>query len=370
MTHRIVHVIPTLDRGGAEKQLTLLAAGLPRDRFDVHVCALTRGGPLAEPLRAAGIPVHVIGKRWKVDPAAYWRLRRLLCRLRPDLVHTWLFAANCYGRQAAMSVGVPHIVCGERCVDPWKAWYELALDRRLARRTDVVVTNSSGVVDFYARQGIPPDLFRVIPNGVEQHNAPEAVLDRAALSAQLRIPGEARFVGTVGRLWPQKGHKDLIWAEELLRVVRTDVHLLIVGDGPLLSRLIRWRDRVGVSDHVHFLGHREDVPRLLPLLSCFWLGSSYEGQSNSVMEAMCCGLPVVATDIPGNRDLVVDGQTGFLVPQGDHAAFVRATLGLLDNPSQARSFGEAGRRRMREEFTVQKMIDRHVALYDQVLAGS
>lgn len=103
MTDRIVQIIPTLDQGGAEKQLTLLAANLPRDLFEVHVCTLTHGGPLEQPLRGHDIPIHSINKSWKLDPPAYWRLRNLLCRLKPQLVHTWIFAANSYGRQAAIA---------------------------------------------------------------------------------------------------------------------------------------------------------------------------------------------------------------------------------------------------------------------------
>src|SRR5688572_13146562 len=101
MPIRVLLVIPTLVRGGAEKQLVLLAKGLPRGEFDVHVCVLTHTGPLEADLQAAGIPVTHIGKRWKLDPLAYWRLKREIERLRPDIVHTWLFAANSYGRQAA-----------------------------------------------------------------------------------------------------------------------------------------------------------------------------------------------------------------------------------------------------------------------------
>ena len=166
MPIRLLLVIPTLVRGGAEKQLVLLAAGLPRDEFDVQVAVLTRTGPWEAALRQAGIPVHVIGKRWKLDPFAYWRLRRLMKQLRPDIVHTWLFAANAYGRQAAWAAGVKHIVAGERCVDPWKNGLQLSIDRVLARRTERIVTNSSGVRDFYAGHGLPADKFTIIPNGV------------------------------------------------------------------------------------------------------------------------------------------------------------------------------------------------------------
>ena len=171
MTRRIMHIIPTLDRG-ARKQLVLLATRLPRQKYDVQVCTLTRSGPWAEALREAGIPVHAINKRWKVDPVAYWRLQKLVRHLCPELVHTWIFAANCYGRQAAFHAGVPHVMAGERCVDRWKVWHELAIDRYLARRTDRIVTNSSGVVDFYASHGLPAEKFVVIPNGIRATRRP------------------------------------------------------------------------------------------------------------------------------------------------------------------------------------------------------
>lgn len=363
---RILFIIPTLDRCGAEKQLTLLATGLPRDRFDVRVCALTRGGPLSEPLQAAGIPLTVIGKRLKIDPLAYWRLRRHIRQVAPDIVHTWIFAANAYGRWAAFSAGVRHVLAGERCVDPWKRAHELALDRYLARRTQRIVTNSTGVREFYVRHGIPGDKFEIIPNGIVPFVS-AAALDRESLLNELGLAPGVRLIAAVNRLWPQKRIKDLIWAADLLKVIRDDVHLLIIGDGPQRWRLERFRDQCEIADRVHFLGERSDVPRFLPHLDCLWLGSEYEGQSNALMEAMAAGLPVVASDIPGNRDLVVHGTTGFLVPVGDRAGFARWTNTLLEDEALARRLGQAGRERMRTEFSVERMIQRHVALYERML---
>ena len=361
---RVLHIIPTLDRSGAEKQLMLLATRLARDEFDPHVCVLSRSGPYEQDLKQAGVSVTVIGKHLKIDPAAFFRLKRHVASLRPDVVHTWLFAANSYGRAAALAAGVRHIVAAERCVDPWKVWHELAIDRWLAGRTDRIVVNSSGVRDFYVRHGLPVEKFVVIPNGIEPPGPSD--LTRGELLAELGMPPHVRLIGAVGRLWPQKRIKDLIWAADLLKVVRDDVHLLVIGDGPHRQRLEHFRRQVRIEDKVHFLGHRGDVPRLMPHFDALWLGSEYEGLPNAVMEAMIAGVPVVATDIAGNRDLVITGESGYLVPLGDRAAFGRQTNKLLDNPELAKRFGEAARRRMLTEFSVERMVERHVQLYREL----
>lgn len=364
---KIVHIIPTLVRGGAEKQLALLAAGLRASGWDVEVCVLTHGGPWATHLEQAGVPLTVLGKRFKIDLLAWWRLVRYLQRVRPQLVQTWLFAANSYGRAAALAARVPVIVASERSCDPWKASHELAIDRWLARATQRIVVNSSGVRDFYVGHGLPAEKFVVIPNAVEPAPAPN--VSREQFLCSLGLPPDARLIAAVNRLWPQKRVKDLIWAADLLRVVRDDVHLLIVGQGPQRARLERFCRQSELQDRVHFLGDRPDVPQLLAHCELLWLASGYEGLPNAVLEAMAAGIPVVATDLPGTRDLVVPGVTGYLVPVGDRAALAREALRLLESPELARRLGQAGRERAAQHFGLQAMLDRYEALYNELLAG-
>ncbi len=361
MTQRIVHIIPTMDRGGAEKQLCLLTENLSRDDFDVHVFLLTRDGPRGMDLRRAGIPVTLIGKRFKADPSALFRLRRELVRLKPDAVHTWLFAANSFGRAAAKWAGVPHIYASERCVDRWKTLSHFAVDRSLARWTDAITTNSSGVRDFYAGNGIDRDLFRIIPNGISTQSG--STIGRDEAFGRLRVDPKRKLVLAVGRLWPQKRYRDLIWAAELTATVREDTTLVIIGDGPQAGELLRHRDALTTPDRVRFAGHRDDVAELLPHADAFWIGSEYEGQSNSLIEAMQASVPVVASDIPGNRDLVVDGETGMLVKLGDAADFARKTLMILDDRDRALALGKAAKQRIATEFTVEKMVKGHADLY-------
>ena len=351
--------------------MCLLARGLPRERFDVHVCALTRGGPLAASLQEAGIHAHLIGKRWKLDPLALARLKKHIERLRPDLIHTWIFAADAYGRAAGMAAGVKHFVCGLRCGDPWKSGIELAIDRRLARRTDRIVANSPGVRDFYIRKGLPSEKMTVIPNAaipaqVSLSTSASSTRRRQILD-ELGLADNSRLIGIIGRFWPQKRIKDAIWATDLLKVVRDDVHLLVIGDGPQRQRLFKYRDQIEIADHVHFLGERSDVPRLLPHFDVLWSTSEYEGQSNAIMEAMSAGVPVVATDIPGSRDLVVEGETGYLVPVGDRAALARAAQRIIDNRELAEQLGQASRWRMATEFSLAAMIESYARLYGEVL---
>jgi glycosyltransferase involved in cell wall biosynthesis len=362
---RILHIIPTFDRAGAEKQLLVLARGLPRDEFDVHVCALTRGGPLREEFSAAGIPTTVIGKRLKADPVAFTRLVKHIRAVKPDLVHTWIFAAGSYGRVAAQMAGVPHVVAGEYCVDRWKSTWQWLVDRKLAERTDRFVTNSAAVRDFCAEHGLAAEKFAVIHNGVEPPRPSDVT--RQELLTELNCPPEAKLIGVVSRLWTQKRVKDLIWAADLLRVLHNNLRLLIIGDGPERSALERFARLASDLDHIRFLGHRDDVWRIMPHLDCFWNGSGYEGQPNAVMEAMAAGVPVVASDIPGNRELVVDGETGFLVPIAARAARARATDQIFTNPTLATRLGTAARQRMHDHFSVDQNIAAHAAMYREVV---
>lgn len=363
---RILQIIPSFDRAGAEKQFALLCAHLPRDQFDVHACALTRSGPYESLLRDADVPVTIVGKRFKVDPAAYRALKLLIARLKPDVVQTWLFAANAYGRAAALAGRVPVVIGCEQCADPWKRWHQLAIDRYLAGRSTRIIVNGSGVRDFYTRAGIPAEKFVLIPNGIPPH--PPSPLSRSELLCQLNLPADARLVANVARLWPQKRVRDVIWAAELLTVARDDVHVLIIGDGPERAALERFRNQVQLQRRVHFVGHRDDVPQLIEHLDVLWLASGYEGLPNILMEAMAAGVPVVATDIPGNRQLVTHGSTGFLVPVGDRAALAKFAFQILENPDQNTTLRENARREMLDKFPVDKMVDAHAALYRELLA--
>ena len=419
---KILEIIPTLDQSGAEKQLVLLASGLPKEQFDVRVAVLTRDGPLSQALREARIPYTVIGKRSKISLLALSRLKKEIRAFAPDLVHTWIFAANAYGRKAAIDCGVPKIVCGERCVDPWKGRLHFAIDRYLAKKTDCFAVNSDGIRDFYVRHGLPEEKFVMIPNavlpprpstisrreifdqlgivpsaGAKENAAIGGVtlsaagsastpLDRPAAEHTASPDGAAPLsdrqlrgpflIGMIARFWPQKRLDEAIFAAEELKFTGCDFHLLIFGDGPLRDNLLRYREELGIEDRVHLLGHRNDVWQFVPHFDLLWCTSAYEGQSNSILEAMACGVPVIASDIPGNRELVESGVTGTLITEFSdkfrrRTAFCKESFRLFqrENAAERLAMGRAAKARIEKEFSLELMISRYAALYRRLIEG-
>jgi glycosyltransferase involved in cell wall biosynthesis len=361
---RVLQLIPTLDRSGAEKQMVLLAKGLPRDRFQVEVAALTRLGPLEVELRAAGIPVALISKRFKYDPFALARLVRLIMARSFDVVQTWIFAANTYGRAAAHLAGVRVIVVAEMAADLWKGQFERFLDRRLSTWCDRLVGNSHAVVDFYREIGVPAERLAMIYSGAGDEEPPP--VDPAAIRASFGFEPDAPLVLFAGRLAEQKRVGDLLKAIDLVQHIQPDVRTLIAGDGPLRDRLAETAHAYDLNGRVRFLGHRDDVPQLLAAANLVVLPSAYEGLPNIVLEAMRFRKPVVATAAPGTTELVVDGQTGILVPVGDTKLLARAIRDIVRDPTLAHRMGEAGRARVEADFGADAMVAQFAALYEEL----
>jgi glycosyltransferase involved in cell wall biosynthesis len=359
---KVLQLIPTLDRSGAEKQMVMLAKGLPRDRFQVEVATLTRMGAFEAELVAAGIPVTAIGKRFKFDPLALARLARFLKVRRFDVVQTWIFAANTYGRVAARLAGVPVVVVAEMAVDMWKGRSERYFDRKLAPWCDRLVGNSHAVVDFYRGLGVPDDRLTMIYSGTEGEEPP--VIDRHAIRAEFGFEPEAPLVLFAGRLAEQKRVDDLLKAIDLLQHVQPEMRTLIVGEGPLRDRLLETANAFDLDGRVRFLGHRNDVPRLMAAADVIVLPSAYEGLPNVVLEAMMFRKPVVATAAPGTTEVVVDHETGVLVPVGNAMVLARAIRDLVRDPALAVRLGEAGRARVETHFRADTMVAQFADLYE------
>ncbi|MBI2195389.1 MAG: glycosyltransferase [Planctomycetes bacterium] len=355
---RIQYVISTLDRAGAEGQLSALLTRLDRERFEPHLFCLTRGGPLEEDIRGAGVPVAIAGKGGKLDPLPLLRLLRHLRRFRPQVLHTWMFTANAYGRAAGLLAGVPVRIASERAVDSWKTWPYRWTDRLLASTTHCIVANCAAVREFVRRQ-IPPAAARieVIPNGVDIHRFTPRVHGAA---------GEVVFC-SAGRLAAQK-RMDLV-LRALAQIPENPVRtrLRIAGEGPLGPELKALAAKLGVSGRVEWLGSVPDLAPVLASSDAFVLASDWEGMPNVVLEAMASGLPVAATAVDGTLELVRDGETGILIPPNSVPDLAAAIQRLAGSPDLRQNMGSSGRRRAESEFSMERMVQAYEALYERLL---
>ena len=359
----VLHLITELNVGGAEKSLAHLLAHLDRDRFSPTVACLYGGdGPIAGEIRAMNIPVIDLGvtAKWRWD--GFWRLYDLLRRECPTILHTWMFHANIPGRVLGRLAGVPIVINSEHTMAMERGW-RYWLNRITHPWTDQVICVSPQVADFFVDHvGIPRQKIIFIPNGVDLQNLKD-LPDKLQARARLALPPDQVLVGTVARLDPVKRLDVLLQALTSL----SDVSAVVVGDGPERVRLGEVSDRLKLTERVFFVGHQEDVWPWLAALDVFVLCSDWEGMSNALLEGMAAGLPVVATAVGGTPDVVVDGVTGLLVPPRDPPALAEAVVRLLRDPDLRHRMGEAGRHRVEEHFSLERMVGRTQALYQQLL---
>ena len=361
---RVTLAITDLDVGGAERALVALALGLDRARWRPTVACLAGEGALAGPLRDAGIEVVCLGVSPRRPVAAVGALTRAFRRERPAIVQSFLFHANIASRLAARRAGRPPVVGGLRVAERRRSrrWH-LTLDRLTAPLGVGSVCVSRGVERFSIKQGkLDPDRLVVIPNGVDPARFDAATpVDRGSIG----VPEDAVLALYVGRLDPQKGLNDLFRAAGHVARNCPAWHLVLAGDGPLRAELVARSELAGLAGRVHWLGRRDDVPGLLRAADLLVLPSLWEGMPNVVLEAMAAGLPVVATQVEGTEDLVIPGQTGWLVPPNRSGPLADALLAAATDPDRRRAYGQAGRARVEAEFTPGRV----VAAYERLWAG-
>ncbi|MEW5767278.1 MAG: glycosyltransferase [bacterium] len=364
---RVMQIIATLVVGGAESQLCELVKGLNKEKYEVSVCCLTRGGPLKEKIEELGIPVYILGKRNKLDFTVLFRLVSLLKRKKVDLVHTWMFTANMWGRLAAMLARIPCRIASERNVALAKGTCRNVIDKVLAGFTDLIIANSEGVKNSCLKAGLPSEKLIVIPNSCDLARFDQRK-DQGKIKSDLGIRDDSLLVGTVGNFKPQqqKGQQFLIQAAPEVLSLFPEAIFILVGDGPQREKIERLAVELSISEKVRFLGQRRDVPDILSCLDVFVLPSLYEGLPNVVLEAMACRLPVVGTDVGGTNELVLDGQTGILVPPKDPERLAEAIVTLLRDKGLTRRMAEAGRKRVEEEFSLERMVNSVEEVYDRL----
>jgi sugar transferase (PEP-CTERM/EpsH1 system associated) len=369
----IAHVIHRLDVGGLENGLVNLINRLPRYRHAV-IC-LTDYTDFARRITHAEVSLHALHKREGQDLGVYVRLWRLLRRLRPAIVHTRNLAAL-EGQLPAWLARVHGRVHGEHGWDVHDLDGSNAKYRWLRRRFRPIVQRYiplSGELDRYLRHVIGVDTGRIaqIYNGVDAERFHPAVAGREALPVPGFAPPSAVVIGTVGRMQAVKDPLNLVRAFlHLLRTLpvgRERLRLVMIGDGPLRREAQALLAAEGAQDLAWLPGSRDDIPELLRAMDVFVLPSRAEGVSNTVLEAMACGLPVVATRVGGNAELIEEGRSGALAPAADPAALAAAVIPYLDDPLRRHEHGRAGRARVERMFSLEAMVAAYTAVYESLL---
>jgi glycosyltransferase involved in cell wall biosynthesis len=369
----ILFAVNKLQIGGAEQQLLELVRGLDKTRYRPIVAPLYPGGSLDAEFRAVpGAEVVDLNRTGKYDPSTLVRVASLLRARRIDIVQPFLTPATFFGLLPALVVGTPVRIVTERCgVRRYRGLgytsYRVAEDF-LTRFADAVVANSVAGQQLLLGRGIPASKIRVFYNGVSPERLQVDAANAAAQRERLHVPEGGKVVGILASLTPAKDHATFLRAAAALSARRADVRFAIIGDGPLRSDLEALAATLGIRERVVFFGNQRRVADLL--VGCDVLVSASrdnEGCSNSILEAMLLGVPVVATDVGGNGELVEPGTTGYLVPVGDPARLAAALDHVLTRPAEAGAVAAQARQQARARFSLERMVSDYELLYEHLL---
>lgn len=367
---RVLYVVGNADLGGAENHVLALVRGLDSNHYRVQVVC-PRPGPLVKSLRRLGVRVHTVdivkaapGDEYELSLPALWELASLVRRWHPDIVHSHLYPAHLHASLVAELQRVPAVLTTAHTlvVRPGDSW----LARLTQSRTIAV---SQAAKDLLVRGGVPRSRIRVIRNGIEPRYFRDESAAGREIRRQLGIRDGAPVIGTIARLSPEKGHRQLLHIARDVLGQRPEARFLIVGDGPLKDELRTLAAGLGLTESVIFTGPRQDIPAVNHALDVFLLSSREEALPLAVVEAMAAGRPVVASAVGGVPEVVLDGATGFLCPPADHAGFVRAILTLIDRPDLRLELGARGRERARRRFGLARMVQQTVGYYHASMAS-
>jgi glycosyltransferase involved in cell wall biosynthesis len=362
---RVLHLITSLERGGAQGQLELLVLGARAYGVESTVVVLVPGGAHAQSLAQSGFALHDLGlSSGQADPRALLRLARLIGRLRPELLSTWLYHADLLGTLVARWTHVPRLVWNLRCTPleegahGWAARAAPRLCARLSSRPDAIVANAASARASHERLGYRARRWEVVPNGIDARRFRPRPEERARLHAELDLAPGTTLVGSLARDHAMKDHAGLLDAFARARAAEPHLALVLAGAGT---------ERFAGRPAVHALGERADPERLLAGLDAFVLASSSgEGFPNALGEAMAAGLPCVATDVGDARALL--GDAGCVVARRDPATLASALIELAHlAPALRERRAERARARILEHFTVGRCVERHVALWTELV---
>ncbi len=371
--YKVTFLITNLAYGGAETQLVRLATRLKARDWDIVIVSMLPPQAYVEELEKVEIPVYSLDMRRGVpDPRAILRLARIIKKFRPHLLHSYMLHANILARIVRFFVPVPILVCSVRSIDERGGkgsgkWLVLAY-RFTDSLCDVVTqVSQAGLKRYVQIKAVPKHKICYIPNGVDIEQFCPNHEVREHLRKKMGFGNNFVWIA-IGRLEPPKDYPNMLHAFAQVWKEKSDARLLIVGDGPLRSPMENLTRELGIDDQVKFLGIRRDVPELLNAADAYVMSSAWEGMPNALLEAASTGLPIVATDVGGNSEIVLNGKTGFLVPPKDPNALASVMLKLMNlAESERRRMGEEARKHIESNFNLDRIIDMWEALYREIL---
>jgi len=379
---KILYFIGSLRLGGAEKQVVELALGLDKSRYDVGICCIGLGGPMVEEVRKAGVDVHIFEaslQYGKYHPFSYfhllkslWQIYRHVKKSKPDIIHGYLFTAYLVGILCGRWAGVPILVSSRRSLGYFKddkLWRQ-KLENYVNKKTDAILANAKAVWDdVIQREKHCEGKIRLIYNGVDLAKYHPG-RGEPGIRAKWGVRENDLVVGVVANLIYYKGHLEILEAAAILKKDFPHVKFVFVGrDGGMQKQIEEKRSALELQNNVILAGTREDVDRLIPAFDILLLASHEEGFSNVLLEGMACGKPIVATNVGGNPESVKDGETGYIIPPRNPGMMAEALKKLLTEPDLRKKFGDAGRRRMEQYFSKEKLIRNMDAFYQEILKG-
>lgn len=376
----VLHVITRLDRGGSAEVVLDLVRMLAADGYRVGIVTGLTEDPqedLDTYSHRYGVPVFRAPRLLRRispvnDLAVFFRIRSLIRRFRPDIVHTHTSKAGIIGRFAAWSAGVPRIVHTPHghifygYFDSRVTRLFIIAERIAARVTDRIVTLTRKGLEDHLAVGIgEPGRFTVIPSGTGVARFTGA--DGSAVRAEIGC-GSGTVVGWAGRLAPVKDCATFLRAAAVVAAKHPDLCVLVAGDGEERKHLLTLAEELGIGRNVRFIGDRRDMPQVLAAMDVFVLSSRNEGFGRVIVEAMAAGTPVVSTAVGGVIEVIEDGVSGVLVPPGNPGRMAGAVLALLADPPARARFRENGLERAKR-FDTRVMVDAYERLYTEVLGG-
>ncbi|ULA61354.1 MAG: Glycosyl transferase, group 1 [Nitrospira sp.] len=361
----ILYLSTSSGPGGAERVISNLAASLNPDRYRAVLC-LFRPGWIQERSEVRGIRSFIIPTHGMTDWQWALQFKRLLRQERVDLIHAHEFDANVQGTFVAAISGIPLVATVHGKNYFWERFRRRLAYRWVSRRATMVAVSQNLKQFIVEKVGVSPERIKVLYNGVDASPRYDRV-DVDDCKKELGLPENHQIVGVVGNLYPVKGHQYLIDGLPAILAKCPNTSFVFAGRGELEAALKAQVRRLGIETNVFFLGLRQDIPRILAMLDVFVLPSLSEGLSMAILEAMSAGKPVIATQVGGNPELVLNGETGFLVPPRDSQALASSVVTLLTNRQQAAQYAERGKRRAEGQFSLRTMVCAYQSLYDECL---